>query len=105
MIYALIDNQINIEAMIVMIITAGIIYVILTPRKAIFETINIIAQSTIIYFVDILHGYRVEISNENYILQVEIALMMFVTLYAMYFFLKNVEDIIKPKKRGKRMKR
>lgn len=97
-IYAVLDHRKSIEAILVMVITSEIIYIILAPKKFIFEIINIAAQSTIIYFTEIIHNYRIEISNENYILQVEIALTIFIISYAIYFFLKNIEDIIKPKK-------
>lgn len=80
--------------MIVMNATAGIIYILLMPKKIIFETINILAQSTILYFIRIIHQYRIEISNENYVLQVEIALIIFLIIYAGYFLLKSIEDII-----------
>ncbi len=101
-IYAVLDYQRNITAVLVMIITAATIYIILAPTKLIFEVLNIIAQSIIIYFIEVIHNYRTVISNENYILQVEIALTIFLILYAIYFFLKNIEDIIKPRKERKR---
>ena len=90
--------------MIVMIVTASIIYIVLMPKKAIFEIINTVAQCTILYFIHIINQYRIEISNENYVLQVEIALIVFLAIYAGYFLLKNIEDIITETKSGKRRK-
>lgn len=89
--------------MLVMIATAGIIYMILMPKKAIFEIINIIAQGILLYFIRIIHQYRIEISNENYVLQVEIALTLFLVIYAGYFLLKNIEDIITQTKTKKKL--
>ena len=88
--------------MLVMIATAGIIYMILMPKKAIFEIINIIAQGILLYFIRVIHQYRIEISNENYVLQVEIALTVFLVIYAGYFLLKNIEDIITQTKTKKK---
>ena len=91
--------------MLVMIGTASLIYIILMPKKIIFKTINIIAQGIILYFLRIMHSYRLEISNENYILQVEIALIVFLCIYAGYFLLKNTEDIIIQAKGKKKVKK
>lgn len=99
--YAMLIEKTNIKSIIVMIITVDIIYIILTPKKAIFETINIVAQMIIIYFINILYHYRIEISNDNYCIQVEMCLIMFLAIYATYFFLKNVEDTVAYRKKGK----
>lgn len=87
-----------------MILTSAAIFIIMNPKKAIFEIINIIAQCIVIYFVRILNDYRIEISNENYVLQVEIALTIFLGIYTSYFLLKNIEDIVAVKKKGKHRK-
>lgn len=103
MVYATIDFQKDLKAIMIMILTAATVYIILTPRKLIFETINTIAQEIVIFFIHYIHNYRIDVSSGNFILQVEIALIVFLNLYVFYFFLENVETIIRPrKKKGKR---
>lgn len=80
-----------------MILTASAVYIVLTPKRFVFETISTVAQEVIIFFIHFIHSYRIDVSSENYIMQVEIALIVFLNLYVIYFFLENVECIVKPK--------
>lgn len=79
------------------ILVVDIIYIILNPKKIIFESINIIAQITFLYFINVLRNYQIEISSEMFIGQIIIILTVFIILYAIYFFLKGFEDLIRKK--------
>ncbi len=77
------------------ILVVNIAYIVLNPKKIIFEVINIFAQIIFLYFINVLKSYQLEVSNEMYISQVIIVLTVFIILYAIYFFLKSFEDLIK----------
>lgn len=84
------------------VLVVEVAYIILNPKKIIFETINCIAQIIFLYFLNVLRNYQIEVSREMFISQVIIVLTIFIILYAIYFFLKGFEDLIK--KNGKRVK-
>lgn len=81
-----------------LVLVVDVAYIILNPKKIIFETINIFAQIIFLYFINVLKSYQLEVSNEMYISQMIIVLTVFIILYAIYFFLKNFEDLIKKTK-------
>ncbi len=87
---------------LVMIIIVAIIYIAFVPKKILFESINIIAQVIILYFINILKMYKIEVSDQMYINQVILVLVGFIIVYSIYFLLKNFESLIKHKKKGKK---
>ncbi len=80
---------------LMLILAIGIVYIVLNPKKILFETINIFAQIIFIYLINVLQGYQLEVSNEMYISQVIIIIKVFIILYAIFFFLKGFEDLVK----------
>lgn len=78
-----------------LILVVDIVYIFLNPKKIVFEAINIFAQIIFIYLINVLKGYQLEVSNEMYISQIIIVLTVFIILYAIYFFLKGFEDLVK----------
>ncbi len=86
---------------LLMIVIVDTIFIILNYKKAIFEIINIFAQICLLYLINILKIYQIEVSNEMYVLQVNIFLIFFIIMYTIYFSIKNVEEIIANKKRRK----
>ena len=89
------------------ILVVEVIYILLNIKKIVFETINTVAQIIFIYFINILKSYQIEVSNEMYVSQVIIVLIVFIILYTIYFFLKGFEDLIKntnSTKKGKHSK-
>lgn len=95
----------NILVGLSLIVVTDIIYIIFNPRKIIFEPINISAQIILIYFIHILRNYQGEISNQNNMQYIVIALSTFVIIYAIYCFLKGFEDILKKGRKKKNEKR
>lgn len=78
-----------------LILVVDVVYILLNPKKIIFEAVNIFAQIIFIYLINVLKGYQLEVSNEMYISQIIIVLTVFIILYAIYFFLKGFEDLVK----------
>lgn len=80
---------------LVLILVVDVIYILLNPKKIIFEIVNICAQVIFIYLINVLKGYQIQVVKEMYISQVIIVLTVFIILYAIYFFLKGFEDLVK----------
>ena len=81
---------------LLMIAISSIIFAVLNLKKAIVSTS---AQIVALYLINILTSYMVEESNDTYVLVIKICLIVFLIVYAVYFFLKNFEDIITNHKR------
>ena len=75
------------------------IFAVLNLKKAILEIVSTSAQIVALYLINILTSYMVEESNDTYVLVIKICLIIFLIVYAVYFFLKNFEDIITNHKR------
>ena len=84
----------NIFIYLLMIAIAEAVYIIFNIKKAIFETINTIAQIILLYIINVLVNYRIEIANEKFVMQIQIILSIFIIMYAIYFLFKNFEEII-----------
>lgn len=89
----------NILLYLLMIAISSIIFAILNYKKAILEIVSTIAQIIALYLINILQSYMIEESNDPYVLVIKICLIIFLIVYAIYFFLKNFEDIITNHKR------
>jgi hypothetical protein len=89
----------NILLYLLMIAISSIIFAILNYKKAILEIVSTIAQIIALYLINILTSYMIEESNDPYVLVIKICLIIFLIVYAIYFFLKNFEDIITNHKR------
>ena len=92
----------NILLYLIMIILSSLVYAIFHYRKAIFEIISTSAQIIALYLIHILSNYMIEVSNDPYVLAIKICLIIFIIMYASYFFLKNFEDVITKEKRRKK---
>lgn len=89
-------EQILIELAIIFVIE--IIYIILKPKKIMFESINTLLQVVLLYLTNVLRTYQIQVSDEMYVGQVVIVLIAFIILCSTYFFLKGFEDLIISKK-------
>ena len=89
----------NILLYLLMIAISSIIFAILNYKKAILEIVSTVAQIIALYLINILTSYMIEESNDPYVLVIKICLIVFLIVYAIYFFLKNFEDIITNHKR------
>lgn len=102
-IYAAVTYNNYLIVVLTMIFIADLVYMICNPKKLILESINIIGQIIVLYLNNILINYRLEISDEMYVTQVQLGLTIFIIIYAIYFLLKNFEETIK--KRSKKAKK
>ena len=89
----------NILLYLLMIAISSIIFAILNYKKAILDIVSTIAQIIALYLINILTSYMIEESNDPYVLVIKICLIIFLIVYAIYFFLRNFEDIITNHKR------
>ena len=87
----------NILLYLLMIAISSIIFAILNYKKSILEIVS--TQIIALYLINILTSYMIEESNDPYVLVIKICLIIFLIVYAIYFFLKNFEDIITNHKR------
>ena len=85
----------DITSLLILILFSDFIYIILKPKKAFFEIVNILAQVILIYFINVLKTYRIEISDGMFVGQVIIILIGIIIIYSIYFFLRNFEELIK----------
>lgn len=91
----------NVYIYLAMIFFVDLVYIVLMHKNILFELINIIAQIIILYLVNTLKEYSIEIIDQMYLTQVIIVLMIFLTLYSIYFALKNFENLLAEKKNTK----
>ena len=85
----------DVTSLLILILFSDFIYIILKPQKAFFEIINILSQVVLIYFINVLKTYRIEISDGMFVGQVIIILIGIIIIYSIYFFLRNFEELIK----------
>ena len=83
------------------ILVVEVIYIILNPKKLFFETINTAAQIIFLYLINVLRTYQIQVSNEMNVEQITVILIIFIILYAIYFFLKGLEDLVATKNKEK----
>lgn len=94
-IYTALIYKKDITSLLILILFSDFIYIILKPKKAFFEIVNILAQVILIYFINVLKTYRIEISDGMFVGQVIIILIGIIIIYSIYFFLRNFEELIK----------
>ena len=94
--YSVIIHQPDIVTVIIMIILADLIYIIL--KKSIFEVINICPQICLIYFINILQEYQIEVSKANYVFQIQMILTIILLVYMSYFYIKDFVGILTDRK-------
>ena len=104
-IYAVTIYSKNIGLSLVTIFLIDCIFILLSPKKILFEGINIIAQLIFIYLINVLKTYTLEISNDMHVEQISIVLSAFMIIYTVYFFLKNFEEIIRKKEKVRKNKK
>ena len=93
-IYTAIIYSNNIYINLSMIIICAVLYIILMMKRFIYEVLCAIIQLITIYFIYILNNYMIEMQYSRDIYIVGIALKSFVIIFAMYFFFKNISDIV-----------
>ena len=90
--YSILVYQEDILISIIMILIADLIFIVL--KSSVFEFVNIGAQVFLIYFINVLQEYRIEVADLNYIFLIQLILTSFLILYVLYFAVKNFSEII-----------
>lgn len=97
----------NIYVYLAMIILISLVYIILSLKRFIYELTCAIIQIITVYFIDVLNNYMLEMEYSLSLLIIENSLKVFIIIFALYFFFKNIFDIVehsnnkKLKKSGK----
>lgn len=80
---------------IIMVGITSLLYIILSLniKKGIFELINSAILSFALFLVNSLAGYIIDIGGEIYIVIIKALLSVFISIYATYFTLRNIEDV------------
>lgn len=93
--YAIIMNSKDkVFLSLIMIGLLSLIYIILTPKKIINETVLSLMQIVMIYFVNIINSYMTEVEYSMIILMIKVCLIVFTILLSTYFLLRNINDIV-----------
>lgn len=93
-IYTALVSTNTIYVYISMIIAISIIYISLSLKRFIYEFICAIIQIITDYFIFILNDYMLEMQYSLSLNIVQMSLKAFIIIFAMYFFFKNVFDIV-----------
>lgn len=86
----------DIQFTFIIIAIASIMCILTNPRieKIIFEIANSAAQLISVFLINSLMGYMVDVGQENYVVLIQILLSIFITIYTIYFLMKNFEEIV-----------
>lgn len=83
----------NIEFTLALIAIASIIYIVFDMRNILFEIFNTVSLIVVIYFINSLNTYMLEVENSLSVNIIKIALILFTLMYTIYYLLKNFENI------------
>lgn len=87
-------HQNNIQISLIMIGVISIIYILCSARNIIYEIVNTGAILAVIYFINTLNTYLIEITYSSSVEVVKIILISFIVMYTIYLLLKSIEEII-----------
>ena len=103
-IYCAVVYSKNIWIYLYIIALVSVIYIILNLRSIIFETFSTGAQLFLLYLINILSNYMIEVSNLPYLQLIKLGLISIIIIYSSYFLIKNFEDVILKYKKKKEKK-
>jgi len=76
----------NIELTLALIGIISVIYIVFDMRDIIFEIFNTISLMAVIYFINSLNTYMIEVEATTSIQIIRIALILFTLMYVIYYF-------------------
>jgi len=79
---------------LIMIVVLSLIYIILSPKRIVNDTVCTLMELVMIYFVYIINSYMIEIEYSLIILLIKICLVVFTILLATYFLLRDINSIV-----------
>ena len=95
----IITKQSEILMCIVMMTILSIIYIIFSFKRIVNEIVSTGMQIAIIYLINIVNNYEVEIENSLLIFMVKTILIIFALILTTYIFFKEVDIISKDRER------
>ena len=72
----------------------SLIYIILAPKKIIYEIVATLMEIVMVYFVYIINGYMTEIEYSPIILMIKVCLIVFTILLSTYFLLRDMSNVV-----------
>lgn len=102
--YAAIIKQVDIKLYGIIIAFISAIIILYRLRNILLELFSLVAQVLAIYFNQILYQYRIEVEDNFSIKLIQVVLIIFIILYAIYSFLVHIESIVKKNKSVRRNK-
>ena len=100
MVYAtIITKQNEIFMCIVMMVILSFIYSIFSLKRILNELVSTFMQISIIYLINIVNNYEVEIENNLLIFMAKTILIIFALMLTTYIFFKEVDIISKDRER------
>ena len=90
----MITNEDMVFISIIMVIIISIIYIILSPKKIVYETTSTFMQVAMLYFIYIINNYTVEVEDTYVIFMIRVSLIVFVMILATYFLLRNIDNVV-----------
>lgn len=88
-------NDVMIYLVMIIITTVGYIILQWNFKGAIVEILNTIVITTSLYVIHIFGNYMLEIEANLYMKLIQILISIFITIYAMYFFFKDYDEMMK----------
>ena len=79
---------------LIMIIILSLIYILLAPKRIVYEMVSSLMQVVMVYFVNIINNYMADIDYSTIIFIIKICLIVFTILLSTYFFLRDIGDIV-----------
>lgn len=102
--YAAIIKQVDIKLYGILIAFISAIIILYRLRNILLELFSLVAQVVAIYFNQMLYQYRIEVEDNFSIKLIQVVLIIFIILYAVYSFLVHIESIVKKNKNVRRNK-
>ena len=85
---------------IALAIMSDILFVILRPKRIIFEILNLASQIALIYIIHLMNNYRNQVNDDISVAIIQLLLIAFIVIYSLFFLIKDFEVIITKKKRS-----
>ena len=90
----MITDKVMVYISILMLIILTFIYIILSPKKLVYETVYTFMEIVLIYFIFTINNYMVEVEFSIIILMIKICLIIFVLVMSTYLLLKNFNNLV-----------
>jgi len=83
----------NIKLAIALIGIVSIIYIVFEMKNILFEIVNTISLMVVIYFINSLNVYMIEVESSFSVQIMRLALTLFTIMYTIYYLLRSFENI------------